>query len=147
MKFLLSALFLVAARQQTTTTAFAPSAFVPMNKHHRSAAATASTTTQLEARKPFIAGNWKLNPQTREEAVTLASDIAASVTPSSPDADVALFVPYVFIEAAMGQVGDKLTVGAEVRVVACVWSQLYHLCIWCAGTMVCFVLNRSTAFL
>ena len=65
------------------------------------------------ARKPFISGNWKLNPQTREEAITLATDIAASITPDTPDIDVALFVPYVFIEAAMNAVGGKLMVGAE----------------------------------
>ena len=72
------------------------------------------SSTQLEARKPFISGNWKLNPQTKGEALTLASDIAATITDDSPDAEVALFVPYVFIEAAMGAVGDKLSVGAEV---------------------------------
>ena len=43
-----------------------------------------------------------------------SSDIAGSITDSSPDCDVALFVPYVFIESAMGVVGDKLNVGAEV---------------------------------
>lgn len=67
------------------------------------------------ARRPFISGNWKLNPQSREEAVQLASDIAASITPDSPDAEVALFVPYVFIEAARDAVQGKLEVGAEVR--------------------------------
>jgi hypothetical protein len=52
--------------------------------------------------------------RTKEEAVALASEIAAQVTDASPDAEVALFVPYVFIEAAMGAVGDKLQIGAEV---------------------------------
>uniref|UniRef100_A0A7S2N3S9 Triosephosphate isomerase n=1 Tax=Helicotheca tamesis TaxID=374047 RepID=A0A7S2N3S9_9STRA len=70
-------------------------------------------STQLSARKPFISGNWKLNPQTREEAVQLGKEIADAITDDSPDADVALFVPYVFIESAMGAVGDKLMVGAE----------------------------------
>ena len=65
------------------------------------------------ARKPFISGNWKLNPQSKDEAVTLATDIAASITDSSPDADVALFVPYVFIEAAMESAGGKIKIGAE----------------------------------
>jgi triosephosphate isomerase len=84
-----------------SASAFAPTFGVPRS-------------TSLEAtRKPFITGNWKLNPQTREEAVTLASEIAAAIGPDSPDADVALFVPYVFIEAAMGSVGSKLSVGAE----------------------------------
>lgn len=84
-------------------------AFAPSTLGGRSA-------TQLDARKPFISGNWKLNPQTRDEAVKLAGDIAASITDDSPDADVALFVPYVFLEAAMGAAGDKLMVGAEVCV-------------------------------
>ena len=69
----------------------------------------------LEAeRKPFISGNWKLNPQTKDEATQLAKDIADSVLPTSPDADVALFVPYVFIDAAKQAVGDKIEIGAEV---------------------------------
>jgi hypothetical protein len=86
------------------------SAFAPANTIRQS-------TTSLQAmtaRKPFISGNWKLNPQTKEEAVKLATEIADSITPDSPDAEVALFVPYVFLEAAMGAVGGKLQVGAEV---------------------------------
>ncbi|GFH48042.1 triosephosphate isomerase [Chaetoceros tenuissimus] len=82
------------------------SAFAPSSMGIRSA-------TQLEARKPFISGNWKLNPQTKEEAVKLAADISATVTDDSPDSDVALFVPYVFIEAAMASAGDSLMIGAE----------------------------------
>ena len=59
---------------------------------------------------------WPRDPsfRTKEEAVTLASEIAAQVTDASPDVEVALFVPYVFIEAAMGEVGDKIQIGAEV---------------------------------
>uniref|UniRef100_A0A7S1ZIH7 Triosephosphate isomerase n=1 Tax=Trieres chinensis TaxID=1514140 RepID=A0A7S1ZIH7_TRICV len=71
------------------------------------------SSTALFGRKPFISGNWKLNPQTKEEAVALASEIASSITDDSPDADVALFVPYVFIETAMDAVDGKLQVGAE----------------------------------
>ena len=75
-----------------------------------------SVPTALEAaRKPFISGNWKLNPQTKQEAIDLAKGIAAAVTDESPDADVALFVPYVFIETAMEAVGGKVQIGAEVR--------------------------------
>jgi triosephosphate isomerase len=84
-----------------TSAAFAPSSVRNMN-------------TQLEmARKPFITGNWKLNPQTKAEAVNLATEIAGKITADSPDADIALFVPYVFIEAAMAASGDKLMIGAE----------------------------------
>ena len=74
----------------------------------------AVSSTALNARKPFISGNWKLNPQSKDEALTLAKNIASSITDSSPDSDVALFVPYVFIESAMGAVDGKLSVGAEV---------------------------------
>lgn len=70
--------------------------------------------TRLYERKPFITGNWKLNPGTRDEAVELAKGIADSITDDSP-CDVALFVPFPFIEAAQKAAGDKLTVGAEVR--------------------------------
>merc|ERR1712071_256432 len=69
--------------------------------------------TELYARKPFISGNWKLNPQTKDEAITLASEIAKSVGPDTPDCEVALFVPYVFIESTRDAAGDAIQVGAE----------------------------------
>lgn len=105
----LSALLLATA---CTVQAFAPSFFEIAKRNGNRV-----LFTELDmARRPFISGNWKLNPQSRDEAVKLATDIAASITTSSPDADVALFVPYVFIEAAMNAVGDKkLQIGAEVR--------------------------------
>ena len=91
----------------STTTAFSPSFISHQAK---------PTSTALRAtRRPFISGNWKLNPQTRDEAVELAKDISSAITSDSPDADVALFVPYIFIEAAMDTVDSKLKVGAEVR--------------------------------
>jgi hypothetical protein len=91
-----------AAALLSTASAFSP-AFVTRS------------TTALHGRKPLISGNWKLNPQSKDEAIQLATDIAASITEKSPEADVALFVPYVFIEAAMGVVDGKINVGAEVR--------------------------------
>mmetsp|Transcript_30639 Transcript_30639/g.34936 ORF Transcript_30639/g.34936 Transcript_30639/m.34936 type:complete len:284 (+) Transcript_30639:106-957(+) len=72
----------------------------------------ARLNTNLSARKSFITGNWKLNPTTKQEAVDLASGIAKSVTDSSPG-DVALFVPYTYLESVQNAVDGKLTVGAE----------------------------------
>jgi hypothetical protein len=72
------------------------------------------SATELWARKPFITGNWKLNPQTKKEAIELARGVAASVTLNSP-CDVGIFVPFPFLECVMAEVGDKLVVGAEVR--------------------------------
>lgn len=71
------------------------------------------TSTELFARKAFITGNWKLNPQTKAEAVDLARGIAASITEDSP-CDVGLFVPFPFIGTVQEIVGDKLVVGAEM---------------------------------
>ena len=72
-----------------------------------------SVSTELNARKAFITGNWKLNPQTKAEAVDLARGIAAAVPDNKPS-DVGLFVPFPFIETVQEIVGDKLVVGAEV---------------------------------
>jgi triosephosphate isomerase len=96
-----------------STAAFAP-AFVSTKS------GTCSSVALQMARTPFISGNWKLNPSTKAEAVQLATDISAAVTPSSPNADVALFVPYPFIEAAMAAAGSNVIVGAEVRKVVTV---------------------------
>jgi hypothetical protein len=70
--------------------------------------------TELFERKPFITGNWKLNPQTKAEAVDLARGIAGAINSDSP-CDVGLFVPFPFISTVQEIVGDKLKVGAEVR--------------------------------
>jgi triosephosphate isomerase len=70
------------------------------------------------ARKPFITGNWKLNPQSKAEAVDLARGIVATVTKdddSLSSADVGLFVPFPFLQTVKEIVGDKVVVGAQVR--------------------------------
>jgi triosephosphate isomerase len=36
----------------------------------------------MAARKPFIAGNWKMNPETVEEAVALAKEIVEAAKTS-----------------------------------------------------------------
>ena len=74
------------------------------------------SSTELYERKPFITGNWKLNPSTKGEAIQLATEIAKSVTADSPD--VGLFVPFPFIETVKLVCGDKITVGAEVSFVS-----------------------------
>ncbi|KAL7571983.1 hypothetical protein ACA910_001641 [Epithemia clementina (nom. ined.)] len=63
-------------------------------------------------RDPFITGNWKLNPQTKQEAIDLATGIADSIDPSAPG-DVGIFVPFPFIEAVQNVIGDKAIVGAQ----------------------------------
>jgi triosephosphate isomerase len=84
------------------------SAFAPQRTAFRPA-------TELFERKPFITGNWKLNPSTKQDAIALATAVANAVTQETPG-DVAIFVPFVFLEAAQICVGSKFAVGAEVRV-------------------------------
>ena len=72
----------------------------------QSASYVRSGETAMFARKAFITGNWKLNPQTKAEAVDLARGIAASITDESP-CDVGLFVPFPFIETVKTVVGDS----------------------------------------
>jgi len=73
---------------------------------------TQQSASILSARRPFISGNWKLNPSNLEEALVLGKAISDSVTPESP-CDVALFVPYVFIEQVKELAGGKVSIGAE----------------------------------
>jgi triosephosphate isomerase len=54
-----------------------------------------------------------MNPKTKQEAIELAKGVSAAVTPDSPG-DVAIFVPFPYIETVQKIVGDKLFVGAEV---------------------------------
>lgn len=99
MKFSSSAISVVLA------TLGAVEAFVPST--------VVRPTTELFAeRKPFITGNWKLNPATKAEAVDLASGVASQADNSL--ADVAIFVPSIFIESVQKIAGGKLNIGAEV---------------------------------
>ena len=103
MKFLLASLVLGLAVLETSL------AFVAQ----RLPSVSRSQTELSSARKPFITGNWKLNPATRQEAIELAKGVADAVGPSTP-ADVAIFVPFPFMEVVQKTVGDKVMVGAEV---------------------------------
>lgn len=83
------------------------------HNHH---AHTLQMSHRLHQRKPFITGNWKLNPSTKGEAIQLAKDICAQVVQANGQviADVALFVPFPFIESVQKICGDAITVGAEM---------------------------------
>lgn len=94
------------------------SSFALLPSLHRCQETGFSTKTSscLYERKPFITGNWKLNPGTKDEAIQLAKEITAAVktdnTKTTPD--IALFVPFPFIETVQRICGDSITVGAEM---------------------------------
>ena len=99
MKFVAFSALALAA---TSVSAFSPTAFAPR------------TSTSLSARTPFIAGNWKMNPGTKDEAVALGKEIAGAFSSSTP-CEVALFAPYPFLDATVDAVGSSgVKVGAEM---------------------------------
>lgn len=71
-----------------------------------------SSTELCAKRKPFITGNWKLNPSNQAEAVELATGVASQAVNAA--ADVAIFVPYPYIESVLKVTSNKLNVGAQV---------------------------------
>lgn len=111
-------------------------AFVGSAAAFAPATQTSRLDTSLFGRKAFITGNWKLNPATRDEAVSLATGIASSVSPDSPG-DVALFVPYPYLESVYKAVDGKILVGAEVRKVVQNVNILFTFT--CCVQLICYV--------
>eukprot|EP00547_Thalassionema_nitzschioides_P011405 CAMPEP_0194257770 /NCGR_PEP_ID=MMETSP0158-20130606/39860_1 /TAXON_ID=33649 /ORGANISM="Thalassionema nitzschioides, Strain L26-B" /LENGTH=277 /DNA_ID=CAMNT_0038996933 /DNA_START=202 /DNA_END=1035 /DNA_ORIENTATION=+ len=68
---------------------------------------------ELSERKPFITGNWKMNPKSRTEAIDLAQGIVNCIK-SDNKSDVGLFVPFPFLDSVKNVVGDSIIVGAEM---------------------------------
>ncbi len=64
-------------------------------------------------RKPFIAGNWKMNT-TRAEAVALAKAVAEKIDSSFAGVEVAVCPPFVYLEAvAAALAGSSVGLGAQ----------------------------------
>ena len=63
-------------------------------------------------RRPVVAGNWKMNPATAEEAISLAS-AADSAAEASPAVDVVVCPPTIWLAAVAGAVGPPVAVGAQ----------------------------------
>ncbi len=64
-------------------------------------------------RKPFIAGNWKMNT-TRDQAVALAQAVARQVENAAAKVDVAVCPPFVYLEAVAGALaGSAVGLGAQ----------------------------------
>jgi len=80
------------------------------------------STTELHARQPIMAGNWKMNPATEQESIELASGVAKylgeATCPMDKNNDecteVVVFPPHPFIRKVVDEVGDSgITVGAQ----------------------------------
>jgi len=80
------------------------------------------SSTQLEARQPIMAGNWKMNPGTEDEAIALASGLTKllgeETCPMDEENDfcteVVIFPPHPFLSKVKEVVEDMgITVGAQ----------------------------------
>lgn len=67
--------------------------------------------SQRAARRPLVAGNWKMNPATRAEALALARDVARA-TRGVP-VDTVICPPAIWLVDVAGAVGDDVGIGAQ----------------------------------
>lgn len=64
-------------------------------------------------RRPLMGGNWKLNPKSVQESITLATDVAKQ-TVGVNDVDVVLFPPHPFLVPVFTKVeGSNVKLGAQ----------------------------------
>jgi triosephosphate isomerase len=68
-------------------------------------------TTSNRSRRPVIAGNWKMNPASEAEAVTLAAAVAGKV--QGMDVTTVLCPPTVWLIPVANAVGDRVGIGAQ----------------------------------
>jgi len=80
------------------------------------------SVTQLNARQPIMAGNWKMNPSTEEKALELASSLTTllgeETCPMDEDnefcTEVVLFPPHPFLRQVKDTVEDiGISIGAQ----------------------------------
>jgi len=63
-------------------------------------------------RRPFIAGNWKMN-LSRDDAQSLATELAAELS-AAPDCDIAVCPPFVYLETVRTALGEScIALGAQ----------------------------------
>merc|ERR1712166_75042 len=74
----------------------------------RQTKASGISSLSMADRRPFIAGNWKMNPETLDEAKVMAKAIADAA--KSSNAQVALMVPHPFMYAV-----NKILEGSNVE--------------------------------
>ncbi|EKX31363.1 hypothetical protein GUITHDRAFT_166901, partial [Guillardia theta CCMP2712] len=66
----------------------------------------------MTSRRPFIAGNWKMNPESIEEAAKLAAGVVEGSKGSKPQ--VAIFVPHAYLYTVGDTVkGSDVELGAQ----------------------------------
>lgn len=63
-------------------------------------------------KKRIVVGNWKLGPETREEAVRIFAAVRRAAAPLART-EVALCPPFVFLDAVRNKAGKNVSLGAQ----------------------------------
>ncbi|EWM22490.1 triosephosphate isomerase [Nannochloropsis gaditana] len=93
-------------------TAFRPSSPVATRRCSR-AVSRGTGVSMMSGRRPFIAGNWKENPDTLEAAIDLAKAVSTASS-SASNVDVAVVVPFPFLVPVKETLkGSNVLIGAQ----------------------------------
>ncbi|KAJ1470147.1 triose-phosphate isomerase [Baffinella frigidus] len=105
---------LAAALALPIADAFAPSPLSGAMPGLRAASTRGASTVSwnMMARRPFIAGNWKMNPETLDDAIILAKEIAKSSMTAT--AQVAICAPFPYLWSVGNEFkGSNVELGAQ----------------------------------
>lgn len=73
-----------------------------------------TTKKSQSSRRPVVAGNWKLNPETREAAIELFNGLKEGSKTFHNDAEVIVFPPLTYLSDALSILSDtNIQVGAQ----------------------------------
>jgi len=75
---------------------------------------------QSRARRPLLAGNWKMNPLAAADAVELARGVSRAAREHASQVEVALFPPFPWLLPVRGALEDT---GVEVGAQDCFWER------------------------
>jgi len=106
----------------TALNIYSTNAFLPNEIYSRQSFLKPITNTQLNARQPIMAGNWKMNPTVEEEALSLAKGLttklgAETCAIDAENADcteVVVFPPFPFL-TRVGEIVEEvgISLGAQ----------------------------------
>mmetsp|Transcript_18379 Transcript_18379/g.24257 ORF Transcript_18379/g.24257 Transcript_18379/m.24257 type:complete len:300 (+) Transcript_18379:71-970(+) len=102
--------FLVLSVLMTSTVAFVSNSFPSSNALQFS---SSSLQMVADGRTPFIAGNWKMNPTSIDEATELATKVK-DLTAGNTETEIAIFTPHPFLYPSYNILKDsKVQIGAQ----------------------------------
>ena len=118
--FIICAPELIRSQKELLLLRSPPQKLIPSSSSALLSAAYQDSFSGASSRRPLVAGNWKLNPQTLAEASNLLKLLQADFTnhrddsSSSSDVEVVVFPPFPFLAEALNSLeGSGIKVGAQ----------------------------------